>query len=139
MLYVDDAHGAGVLGASGGGVLEHFKTASERLIYMGTLSKAYGSIGGYVAAHELITEVLRMTCPAYGFTATLPPNQAMVISAAIDVVRDKPERRRRLWDNQRYFVELMTEFDSNLISPQPPILPLCLLHNAKPSQFPRPV
>jgi 7-keto-8-aminopelargonate synthetase-like enzyme len=56
MLYVDDAHGTGVLGASGGGVLEHFKTASERLIYMGTLSKAYGSIGGYVAADQLITE-----------------------------------------------------------------------------------
>ncbi len=90
MLYADDAHGTGVLGASGGGVLEHFNTASERLIYMGTLSKAYGSIGGYVAADELITEVLRMTCPAYGFTATLPPDQAMVISAAIDVVRDAP-------------------------------------------------
>jgi 7-keto-8-aminopelargonate synthetase-like enzyme len=128
-----------VLGASGGGVLEHFKTASERLIYMGTLSKAYGSIGGYVAAHELITEVLRMTCPAYGFTATLPPNQAMVISAAIDVVRDEPERRQRLWGNQRYFVELMDELDYKLISTQTPIVPIWLGDEAKAEQFARTV
>jgi glycine C-acetyltransferase len=139
MLYVDDAHGTGVLGASGGGVLEHFKTASERLIYMGTLSKAYGSIGGYVAAHELITEVLRMTCPAYGFTATLPPDQAMVISAAIDVVRDEPERRRRLWDNQRYFVELMDKLDYKLISTQTPIVPIWLGDEAKAEHLARAV
>jgi 7-keto-8-aminopelargonate synthetase-like enzyme len=131
MLYVDDAHGTGVLGASGGGVLEHFNTASERLIYMGTLSKAYGSIGGYVAADELITEVLRMTCPAYGFTATLPPDQAMVISAAIDVVRDEPERRQRLWDNQRHFVALMRNLDYKLISTQTPIVPIWLGDEAK--------
>jgi len=93
MVYVDDAHGAGVLGDTGGGVMEHFKADSERLIYMATLSKAYGSIGGFIVANELITELLRMCCPAYGFTATLPPDQAMVISTAIDVVADEPERR----------------------------------------------
>src|SRR5271168_535237 len=64
MIYVDDAHGTGVLGAAGGGVLEHFKAASERLIYMGTLSKAYGSIGGFIVAHGLVTEILRMSSPA---------------------------------------------------------------------------
>jgi 8-amino-7-oxononanoate synthase len=126
MVYVDDAHGTGVLGASGGGVLEHFKAASERLIYMATLSKAYGSIGGYVAAHGLITEVLRMACPAYGFTATLPPDQAMIISTAIDIVRDEPERRARLWDNQRYFVQRMNELDYRLVSTQTPIVPIWL-------------
>jgi glycine C-acetyltransferase len=139
MLYVDDAHGTGVLGASGGGVLEHFNTASERLIYMGTLSKAYGSIGGYVAADELITEVLRMTCPAYGFTATLPPDQAMVISAAIDVVRDEPERRQRLWDNQRHFVALMRNLDYKLISTQTPIVPIWLGDEAKAEHLARAV
>src|SRR4030081_906292 len=126
MVYVDDAHGTGVLGASGGGVLEHFNAASERVIYMGTLSKAYGSIGGYVAANELITEVLRMTCPAYGFTATLPPGQAMVTSTAIDVVRDDPERRQRLWDNQRYFVQRMGDLNYKLVSTETPIVPIWL-------------
>ncbi len=126
MLYVDDAHGTGVLGASGGGVLDHFGAASERLIYMATLSKAYGSIGGYVASHGLITEILRMSCPAYGFTATLPPDQAMVISTAIDVVRDEPERRQRLWDNQRYFVKRMADLSFRLVSTETSIVPIWL-------------
>ena len=135
MLYVDDAHGTGVLGAAGGGVPEHFKAASERLIYMGTLSKAYGSIGGYVAAHGLITEILRMSCPAYGFTATLPPDQAMVISTAIDVARDEPERRQRLWDNQRYFVRRMADLPYRLVATQTPIVPLWLGDEAKAEQL----
>jgi 7-keto-8-aminopelargonate synthetase-like enzyme len=121
MVYIDDAHGTGVLGASGGGILDHFSLASERLIYMATLSKAYGSIGGYVASHALITEILRMSCQAYGFTATLPPDQAMVISTAIDVVRDEPERRQRLWDNQRYFVKRMAELNYKLVAAETPI------------------
>jgi glycine C-acetyltransferase len=126
MVYIDDAHGTGVLGASGGGILDHFSLASERLIYMATLSKAYGSIGGYVASHALITEILRMSCPAYGFTATLPPDQAMVISTAIDVVRDEPERRQRLWDNQRYFVKRMADLNFRLVSTETPIVPIWL-------------
>jgi 8-amino-7-oxononanoate synthase len=126
MLYVDDAHGTGVLGASGGGVLEHFQAASERLIYMGTFSKAYGSIGGFIAAHALVTEILRILSPAYGFTATLPPDNVAVISKAIDVVRDEPERRQRLWDNQRYFVTRMASLGYRLVSKQTPIVPVWL-------------
>jgi glycine C-acetyltransferase len=135
MLYVDDAHGTGVLGASGGGVLEHFKVASERLIYMGTLSKAYGSIGGYIAAHGLITEVLRMSCPTYGFTATHPPDQVMVISTAIDVVRDEPDRLKRLWDNQRHFVKRMADLNYKLVSTETPIVPVWLGDEAKAEQL----
>jgi glycine C-acetyltransferase len=135
MVYVDDAHGTGVLGASGGGVLDHFSATSERLIYMATLSKAYGSIGGYVASHALITEVLRMSCPAYGFTATLPPDQAMVISTAIDVVRDEPERRQRLWDNQRYFVKRMADLSFQLVSTETPIVPIWLGDEARTRQL----
>ena len=131
MVYVDDAHGAGVLGASGGGILEHFQAASDRLIYMATLSKAYGSIGGYVAATGLITEILRMSSAAYGFTATLPPDQAMIISTAIDVVRDEPERRRQLWANQRYFVRRMADLNYKLVATQTPIVPIWLGDDAK--------
>jgi glycine C-acetyltransferase len=126
LLYVDDCHGAGVLGASGGGILEHFQAASDRLIYMATFSKAYGSIGGYVAANGLITEILRMSSAAYGFTATLPPDQAMIISTAIDIVRDEPERRQRLWENQRYFVARMAELNYRLVATETPIVPIWL-------------
>src|SRR6202171_1401218 len=67
MVYVDDAHGTGVLGASGGGVLEHFKAASERLIYMATLSKAYGSIGGYGAPPWPNHPIFWVWCAAPGW------------------------------------------------------------------------
>jgi glycine C-acetyltransferase len=135
IVYVDDAHGAGVLGASGGGVLEHFKVANDRLIYMGTLSKAYGSIGGFIAANGLITEVVRMSCPAYGFTATLPPDQAMVISTAIDIVRDEPERLRQLWSNQRYFVKRMADLNYELLATETPIVPIWIGNETKTQQL----
>jgi glycine C-acetyltransferase len=135
MVYVDDAHGAGVLGDTGGGVIDHFKVDSDRLIYMATLSKAYGTIGGFIVANGLITEALRMCSAAYGFTATLPPDQAMVISTAIDVVADEPERRQRLWNNQRYFVKRMAELNYRLVSTATPIVPVWLGEDAKTQQL----
>ncbi len=102
---------------------------------MATLSKAFGSIGGYIAANGLITEILRMTCPAYGFTATLPPDQAMVISTAFDVVRDEPERLQRLWDNQRYFVKRVTALNYRLLSTETPIVPIWLGDEARTQQL----
>ena len=131
MLYVDDSHGAGILGTHGAGVLEHFDVSSDRIIYMATLSKAYGTIGGFIAAHGLVTEALRMMSPAYGFTATLPPDQAMVISTAADVVRDEPERRLRLWENQRYFVKRMARLDFRLVSAETAIVPVWLGEDTK--------
>jgi 7-keto-8-aminopelargonate synthetase-like enzyme len=135
MVYVDDAHGAGVLGDHGGGIVDRFKVNSERLIYMATLSKAYGTIGGFIVANGLITEALRMCSAAYGFTATLPPDQAMVISTAVDVVADEPERRRRLWENQRYFVGRMAELPYRLVSTATPIVPVWLGEDSKTQQL----
>ena len=126
MVYVDDAHGTGVLGASGGGITEHFGVSSERLICMGTLSKAYGAIGGFVATDRHIGEILRLTCSAYGFTSTLPPDQVYAVSEAMDIVKDEPERRRRLWENQRYFVESMAGLPYRLVSTATPIVPVLI-------------
>jgi 7-keto-8-aminopelargonate synthetase-like enzyme len=82
--------------------------------------------GGYP-----LTEILRMTSAAYGFTATLPPDQAMVISTAFDVVTDEPERRQRLWDNQRYFVKRMASLNYRLLSTETPIVPIWLGDEAR--------
>jgi glycine C-acetyltransferase len=130
-VYVDDAHGTGVLGANGGGISEHFSAHSPRLIHMGTLSKAYGAIGGFIATDAPIAQVLRLSCASYGFTSTLPPDQAFAVSEAVDAVRDEPERRRRLWDNQRYFVERMQELSYSLVSTQTPIVPIMIGDEAK--------
>jgi len=123
-VYVDDAHGTGVLGATGAGTSEHFGIESPRLIQMGTLSKAYGAIGGFVATEERITRILRFGCSAFGFTSTLPPDQGAAVLEAIDVVRDEPERRRRLWENQRYFLERLDRAGISPLSRCTPIVPV---------------
>ncbi len=135
MVYVDDAHGTGVLGANGRGISEHFGVVSERLIHMGTLSKAYGAIGGFVATDKAIADILRLSCAAYGFTSTLPPDQAFAVSEAIDAVQDEPQRRQQLWDNQRYFVERMRELPYSLVSTQTPIVPIMVGDETEADRF----
>lgn len=123
-VYIDDAHGTGLLGATGAGTTEHFGIDSPRIINMGTLSKAYGCIGGFIATEAYVANILRLSCSAYGFTSTLPPDQAAALLEAIDMVRDEPERRQRLWNNQRYFVACMREAGFTLLSTATPIVPL---------------
>jgi 7-keto-8-aminopelargonate synthetase-like enzyme len=123
-VYVDDAHGTGVLGATGAGTAEHFGVASPRLIHMGTLSKAYGSIGGFVATESYVATILRLGCSAYGFTSTLPPDQAAAVLEAIDMVQDEPQRRQQLWENQQLFVARMQECGFTLACTLTPIVPL---------------
>jgi len=125
-VYIDDAHGTGVLGEHGGGTSEYFDAYSPRLIQMGTLSKAYGAIGGFIATESHISEILRLTSSAYGFTSTLPPDQAFAVSEAIDMSLDEPERRKRLWDNQRYFISRVEKLGYHLISKATPIIPILI-------------
>jgi glycine C-acetyltransferase len=123
-VYVDDAHGTGVIGANGGGISEHFNCYSPRMIHMGTLSKAYGSIGGFIAADEAICEILRLTSSAYGFTSTIPPDQAFAVLEAIDMVTSEPERRKRLWENQAYFKNAILALGYVFTATDTPILPI---------------
>ena len=123
-VYVDDAHGTGVIGPTGGGTAEHFAVESPRLIQMGTLSKAYGCIGGFVATEGYIAEILRIGCSAYGFTSTLPPDQAAGVLEAIDMVCDEPIRRAQLWANQRYFVSRLEARGLPPLASETPIVPV---------------
>ncbi len=136
-VYVDDAHGTGVLGRNGGGISEHFDCYHERMIHMGTLSKAYGAIGGFIAADRYICEIMRQTSSAYGFTSTLPPDQAYAVSEAIEMVTDEPERRESLWANQRLFARLIQEADFTVISTETPIVPVLVGDEATCDQFSR--
>lgn len=97
MIYVDDAHGTGVIGKNGCGVTSHFNISSDRIIHMGTLSKAYGSIGGFVATNKKLIDLLRLNCSGYGFTSTIPQDQAYGIIAAINVINNHPELIQSLW------------------------------------------
>ncbi len=126
VVYIDDAHGTGVLGPTGAGTTEHFGIDSPRTITMGTLSKAYGCIGGFVATDSYLRTLLQAGCAAYGFTSTLPPDQAAAVLEAIDMVEDEPERRESLWSNQRYFVSSVLGAGFDLPATTTAIVPLVL-------------
>ncbi|NYE62033.1 glycine C-acetyltransferase [Duganella sp. 1224] len=126
LLYIDDAHATGILGATGGGTSEHFNCYSTNIMQMGTLSKALGCIGGFVAVEKEVADVIRLTSSAYGFTCPPPPDQAAALLAALDILEDEPQRRQRLWDNQRYFIERMAPLGYTIISTATPILPVLI-------------
>ena len=126
VVYIDDAHGTGVLGPTGAGTTEHFGVDSPRVITMGTLSKAYGCIGGFVATDSYLRTLLHAGCAAYGFTSTLPPDQAAAVLEAIQMVEDEPERRENLWKNQKYFVSSMLAAGFDLPATTTAIVPLVL-------------
>src|SRR5476651_2493951 len=126
ILYIDDAHATGVLGENGGGTSEHFNCYSPNIIQMGTLSKAFGAIGGFVAVERDIADVIRLTSSAYGFTCPPPPDQAAALLAALDLLEEEPQRRQRLWDNQRYFIEQMAPLGYTILSTATPILPVLI-------------
>lgn len=95
-LVVDDAHGFGVLGAQGRGSLSHFGLCSERLIYMGTLGKAAGLSGAFVAAHPSIIEWLIQTARAYIYTTAAPPAMAHALLTSLALIQgDEGEQRRQ--------------------------------------------
>jgi 8-amino-7-oxononanoate synthase len=94
-LVVDDAHGFGVLG-DGRGTLAHFGLTSPRIVYMGTLGKAAGVAGAFVAAHRAVTDTLLQTARPYVFTTASPPLLACALQASLALIRREPERRARL-------------------------------------------
>jgi 8-amino-7-oxononanoate synthase len=94
-LVVDDAHGFGVLG-EGRGTLAHFGLASDRIVYMGTLGKAAGVAGAFVAGHRAVIETLLQTARTYVFTTAPPPLLACALQASLAILRGEPRRRQRL-------------------------------------------
>lgn len=96
MVMVDEAHATGVLGATGAGALEHFGLEGRVPVVMGTLSKALGAQGGYVAGDRDLCDYLRTRDRGFVFTTALAPAAAGAAMASLDIVRDEPQRRARL-------------------------------------------
>ena len=96
LLVIDEAHATGVLGPHGGGALDHFGLDGEGVVVVGTLSKALGSVGGFVAAEETVVEYLLNRSRAFIFNTALPPGAVGAGLAALDIVAREPERRTRL-------------------------------------------
>ncbi|ABG49822.1 8-amino-7-oxononanoate synthase [Trichodesmium erythraeum IMS101] len=114
MLLVDEAHATGVFGINGGGCVEHFNCTGKQLIQIGTLSKALGSLGGYVAGSKNLIEFLRNRTPTWIYTTGLTPADTAAALTAIKIIKKEPERRMKLWQNLEIFINLL-ETESQLL------------------------
>jgi 8-amino-7-oxononanoate synthase len=102
MLLIDEAHATGVFGATGAGCAEHFGISNSQLIQVGTLSKAIGSLGGFVAGSKLLIDFLRNRAASWIYTTALSPADTAAAISAIAIIYSEPQRRQQLWDNVAY-------------------------------------
>ena len=123
-LVIDDAHGTGVMGKTGRGTIEHFGVNPQDVIQMGTLSKAIGTSGGYVAGPASLKDYLINTSKAFIYTTAQPPAIAAGASAAIQIIQDEPARRERLRTNRNTLHAALTSLGFQLADTQSPILPI---------------
>lgn len=123
MLLVDEAHATGVLGATGSGCVEHFHCTGRQLVQVGTLSKAFGSLGGYVAASATLIDFLRNRAPSWIYTTALSPADTAAALAAVNIVQQEPERRHQLWHNVDYLKQQIEQLPHlKLLPSNSPIL-----------------
>ena len=102
MVMIDEAHSAGVLGTSGAGCVEHFDLCGQSVIQMGTLSKSFASLGGYVAGSAALVDFLRNRAPSWIYTTGLSPGDTAAALGAIEILEKEPGRVRKLRDNVGY-------------------------------------
>jgi 8-amino-7-oxononanoate synthase len=109
MLLVDEAHATGVFGATGGGVVEAAHLVGKPLIEMGTLSKAIGSLGGYVAGSTSLINFLKNRCASWIYTTGLSPADTAAALKSIEIITSTPQLRHQLWQNVEYSKELFSQ------------------------------
>jgi len=132
---VDDAHASGVLGESGRGTVDHFGLHGQVDIQVGTLSKAIGVLGGYVAGSRLLIDYLIQRARPFLFSTSHPPAVTAACLAALDILETEPERIRRLWDNARYFRDGLTDAGFDVRSSETPIIPVIVGEGERAMRF----
>ena len=123
-LMIDDAHGLGVLGDHGRGTANHFGMTDRVDLIMGTFSKSFGSLGGFIAADSEIIDVIKHTSRSLIFSASMPPANVAAVSRALDIMLEEPERLEHLWDLTRYCQKRFKEAGIDIGHTQSPIIPL---------------
>lgn len=124
IMMVDDAHASGVFGANGRGTVDHFKMHGRVDIQVGTLSKALGSLGGYVAGTKDFIEFLYHRARPFLFSTSHPPGVAAACIAALDILEHEPELIEKLWDNTRFFKKGLETLGFNTGISESPITPV---------------
>jgi glycine C-acetyltransferase len=131
ITYVDDAHGDGVLGRNGRGIANHFQLEGKIDIDMGTFSKAFGCVGGYVVGSKILCEYLQNKVRSYLLSGSHPPPVVAACIAAVQVVHNQPGLVKKLWENTRYFKKGLVELGFDIGNSETPITPVMLGDSAK--------
>jgi len=134
-VMVDDAHAIGVLGEHGRGTAEHFNLENEVDIVMGTFSKSFASIGGFIVSSERVINYIKHFSRALIFSASPPPAAVAACLAALDIIESEPERRERLWEITRRMHKELKALGFNIGNSQTPIIPIYIGDDIKTFQF----
>src|SRR5262245_48977934 len=124
IMMVDDAHASGVFGANGRGTIDHFGVHGRVDIQVGTLSKAFGTLGGYVAGNRALIDFLHHRARPFLFSTSHPPAVAAACIAALDVLTEEPQIIERLWDNTRFFKSGLKALGFDAGDSESPITPV---------------
>ncbi len=123
-VMIDEAHGIGVFGKGGRGVCAHFGVTDDIDIVMGTFSKSFASLGGFIATDKSITNYLRHHSRSYIFTASITPASTAAALAAIDIMEQEPERQENLWKLTEFALEGFRNMGAEIGNTSTPIIPL---------------
>ncbi|MEM4347097.1 MAG: glycine C-acetyltransferase [Candidatus Altiarchaeota archaeon] len=126
IVMVDDAHGEGVLGDHGRGIVDHFKLHGKIDIEMGTMSKAFGVIGGYIASNEKIVSYLKQRARPFLFSSAATVADVAACIAVVDLLQRSDELVKKLWDNAKYFKKEMKSLGFDIGQSETPITPVML-------------
>jgi 8-amino-7-oxononanoate synthase len=125
-LMVDDAHSIGVLGKNGNGTASHFGMNDEVDLVMGTFSKSFASLGGFIAAEEQVIDFIKHTSRPLIFSASMTPASVAACLAAVDIMENEPERRDRLWHITHRMHREFRNFGFDIGNTQTPVIPIIL-------------
>jgi len=131
IMMVDDAHASGVFGKNGRGTIDHFGVHGRVDVQVGTLSKAVGALGGYVAGTRNLIDYLHQRARPFLFSTSHPPAVAAACIAALDVLLEEPEIMERLWTNTRFFKEGLSRLGFDTGISESPITPVIAGDSAK--------
>ncbi len=123
-ILLDDAHGIGYMGPSGRGVAEHFGVEKDTDLIMGTFSKSFASLGGFIAGEGFVIDYIKHNARALIFSASMPPASVASVLAALDIMEKEPEHRERLWRNTRKMQSAFRDLGFEIGGTASPVVPI---------------
>ncbi len=125
-ILLDDAHGVGYMGSGGRGVAEHFGVESEVDLIMGTFSKSFASLGGFLVGEEDVLDYIRHHARSLIFSASMPPANVATVLAALDIMEKEPEHRETLWKNTNKMRNAFQDLGFNIGNTRSPVIPIII-------------